>query len=203
MLLEKIDFRLIGGFLLAHLLLYFTFQDKNIFWYIFPASLLVLTIWTILLEDVDDRISFIRYITTGIISGLLLYGLFFLGNSLIHFFKIPLGDNIAKLYKWFSPGQFWQYIALVLIAVPGEELFWRGFIQKRILRHHRASWSIFLSAAMYASVHIYSAEFILVFAAFVSGLVWGLLFAWKRSIPLVIVSHLVFNLLLFILAPFN
>ncbi|RDU38385.1 CPBP family intramembrane metalloprotease [Neobacillus piezotolerans] len=201
MVSEKIDYRLIGGFLLAHILLYFTFQDKNIFWYIFPASLLVLTIWTILHEDVDDRISFIRYISAGILSGLLLYGLFHLGNSLIHLFHLPLGDNIGRLYKWFAPEQFWQYIALVLIAVPGEELFWRGFIQKRILKRFPSFWSIVISAAMYASVHLYSSEMILVFAAFVSGIVWGLLFAWKRSIPLVIVSHLVFDLLLFILAP--
>lgn len=198
---EKLDFRLIGGFLLAHLLLYFTFQDKNIFWYILPACLLVLTIWTILLEDVDDRISFIRYITAGILSGLLLYALFYFGNAMIHFFNLPLADNIGRLYKWFAPSQFWQYIALVLIAVPGEELFWRGFIQKRILKRLPAVWSIIISAAMYASVHIYSTEMILVFAAFVSGIIWGLLFAWKRSIPLVIVSHLVFDLLLFVLAP--
>ncbi|WP_409275371.1 lysostaphin resistance A-like protein [Neobacillus sp. SCS-31] len=201
MVSEKIDYRLVGGFLLAHLLLYFTFQDKKIFWYIFPACLLLLTIWTILLEDVDDRISFIRYITAGILSGLLLYGLFYFGNAMIHFFDLPLGDNIGRLYKWFAPEQFWHYIALVLIAVPGEELFWRGFIQKRLLRHFSAFWSIVVSAAMYASVHIYSTEMILVFAAFTSGIIWGLLFAWKRSIPLVIVSHLVFDLLLFILAP--
>ena len=39
-----IDIRLIGGLLLAHLLIYFTFQDKSIFWYIFSASYLGLLI---------------------------------------------------------------------------------------------------------------------------------------------------------------
>jgi len=203
MVSKNFDYRLLGGFLLAHFLLFFSFQDRHIFWYIFPASLLVLTIWTILQEEVDDRVSFIKYMTAGILSGFLLFGLFYFGRYMINLFHLPLTESISKLYKWFSPREFWQYIALVLIAVPGEELFWRGFVQKRILRHAAVLPSAVISAAMYASVHIYSFQPVLVFAAFVSGLVWGMLYAWKRSLPLVIVSHLVFDLMIFIIVPLN
>ncbi|OCA85628.1 CAAX protease [Bacillus sp. FJAT-27225] len=201
--LEKIDFRLLTGFLLAHLLLFFTFQDRDIFWYIFSASLLFLTIWTIWQEDVDDSISFSEYMGYGLISGFALFGLFYVGDMLFDILGLPFRDNISKLYSWFAPKQFWHYIALILIAAPGEELFWRGYVQKRLLKSISPLASIFVSSIMYASVHIYSNEFILVFAAFVSGLAWGLLYAWKRSMPLVIVSHLVFDLMLFVFLPLN
>ena len=38
-------------------------------------------------------------------------------------------------------------------------------------------------------------------AAIVAGLIWGALYEWKKSLPLVIVSHLVFVLLLFLILP--
>ncbi|RHW31412.1 CPBP family intramembrane metalloprotease [Neobacillus notoginsengisoli] len=203
MVSKNFDYRLLGGFLLAHFLFYFSFQDRHIFWYIFPASLLVLTIWAIMQEEVDDRVPFVKYMTAGIVSGFILFGLFYFGKYMINLFNLPLTGSIAKLYRWFSPKEFWQYIALVLIAVPGEELFWRGFVQKRILRHTAVLPSVLISSAMYASVHIYSSQPILVFAALVSGVVWGLLYAWKRSLPLVIVSHLIFDLMIFIISPLN
>ncbi|ALC91174.1 CAAX protease [Bacillus sp. FJAT-18017] len=203
MLLEKLDYPLLAGFILAHLLLFFTFQDKDIFWYIFSASLLFLTIWTIWQEDVDDQLSFGQYMALGIASGLLIYGLFYTGNLLFKMLGLPFEDNIAKLYNWFAPSKFWQYIALILIAAPGEELFWRGFVQKRLIRKMSPLASVLISSVMYASVNIYSNEFLLVLAALVSGIAWGLLYAWKRSMPLVIVSHLIFDLLLFVFMPLN
>jgi uncharacterized protein len=60
---------------------------------------------------------------------------------------------------------------------------------------------VIASSLMYASVSLYSGEWILVLAAVISGLFWGSLYIWKRSIPLVIVSHLVFDLFIFILFP--
>ncbi|ESU32809.1 hypothetical protein G3A_09445 [Bacillus sp. 17376] len=197
------DRRLILGFLIAHLLLFFTFEDKDVFWYIFTASMLILISYSIIHEEIEDNTSTLSYLILGIASGLGLFGLFWLGSFLIEFLNLPFSNQTSRLYSRFSPDLLWHYLVLVLILAPGEEIFWRGFIQKRFSKYFSMKMSIGLSAILYASVHIYSGEFILVLAAMIAGLVWSILYAWKRSLPLVIVSHIVFDLLLFVFIPLS
>ncbi|WP_409974592.1 CPBP family intramembrane glutamic endopeptidase [Bacillus sp. Bva_UNVM-123] len=170
--------------------------------YIFSATLLFLISYSILNEELDDNESFIKYITYGVISGIILFGVFWIGHSIIEMLNLPFTKQISRLYGRFSPSQLWHYIVLILIIVPGEEIFWRGFVQKRILKFMNAPVGIIFSAILYTSVHFYSSQWILAFAAFVAGLFWGFLYRWKKSMPLVIVSHLTFDLFLFVLLPF-
>jgi uncharacterized protein len=195
------DPRLIAGLIIAHALMYFTFYDRAIFWYIFTGSLLILITYAMFQEAVDDEASFFKYLFIGTVSGLILYFVFWLGIQAFELLNLPFGKSVNKLYRWFAPELFWQYLALILVAAPGEELFWRGFVQKRLLHYFRPLASIFIGALLYASVHIYSGTLILMFAAFLSGLIWGALYLWKRSMPLVIVSHIVFDLMIFIILP--
>ncbi|WP_354669940.1 type II CAAX endopeptidase family protein [Paenibacillus sp. BSR1-1] len=196
-----LDMRLVIGILIAHLLILFSFHDKAIFWYIFSGSLLILIVYAMFQGDVDDKASFIKYIFFGAISGLLLYVVFWLGYHTLDFLHLPFKKGLNKLYKWFAPSLFWQYLALVFVAAPGEEFFWRGFVQKRLSKHLGAIASILTASLLYASVHIYSGSFLLVFAAFISGFVWGCLYFWKKSMPLVIVSHIIFDIMIFIIFP--
>jgi uncharacterized protein len=195
------DLRLITGLIISHALMYFTFHDRAIFWYIFTGSLLVLITYAMFQEAVEDEASFFKYISIGILSGLILYLLFWLGVQAFDLLNLPFENSIKKLYRWFAPALFWQYLALILVAAPGEELFWRGFVQKRLLRYFGPLKSILIAAILYASVHIYSGTFILMLAAFLSGLIWGALYLWKKSMPLVIVSHIVFDIMIFIILP--
>jgi len=188
---------------MAHALIYFSFHDKTIFWYIFSGSVLVLIAFAMFQGDVEDKASFVQYLFLGAITGLLLYFIFWLGFLAIQLLNLPFESSIKQLYQWYAPHVFWNYIALVLIAAPGEELFWRGFIQKSLLKYFNPVWGILLGAVLYASVHIYSGSLLLVFAAFFSGIVWGLLYFWKKSMPLVIVSHIIFDLMIFIFLPFK
>jgi uncharacterized protein len=199
---SKVDSRLLIGFFIAHILIFFTFTDQKVFWYMFTATMLILISYSIIKEDVDDAVPLPIYLTYGLVSGLVLFGLFWIGDFLFEKLHIPVQKDISRLYKLFSPTLFWHYLSLMLIAVPGEEIFWRGFIQKRLLHHYGFWGSVIISSLMYASVNLYTGEWILVLATFISGLFWGTLYVWKRSIPLVIVSHLIFDLFIFILFPF-
>ena len=59
--------------------------------------------------------------------------LFFgLGDAMIQLFNLPFEKEISSLYKAFAPVSLWHYIVLLFIIVPGEEIFWRGYIQKRL-----------------------------------------------------------------------
>lgn len=196
-----LDLRLIAGFVLAHIVMYFSFHDKAIFWYIFTGSILVLITFAMFQEAVDDEAALFKYISIGVISGLLIYLLFRLGFQAIDILNLPFEKSIKKLYRWFAPSLFWHYIALILVAAPGEELFWRGFIQKRLMRFFGPLGSILCGAFLYASVHIYSGTFVLMLAAFISGIIWGSLYFWKKSMPLVIVSHIIFDIMIFLLFP--
>ncbi|MEH7121838.1 type II CAAX endopeptidase family protein [Bacillus sp. JJ1532] len=195
------DFRLIIGLLIAHFLMYFTFQDKAVFWYIFSASLLFLISYSILNEELKDEAPFWQYLSYGIGSGLLLFGVFWAGFHLIDLFNLPFMKDISKLYGRYSPSMLWHYIVLMLIIIPGEEIFWRGFVQKRMLKYTSIPAAIVISSILYASVHLYSAHWILAFAALIAGLFWGWLYTWKKSMPLLIVSHLIFDLFLFVILP--
>jgi membrane protease YdiL (CAAX protease family) len=197
------DFRFISGFLLAHLLMFFTFHNRVVFWYFFTATMLLLICFVVAKDKLDDKLSVFKYLFTGIVSGALLFGLFWIGNQFIELLHIPVSNQIFALYKRFAPHMFWHYLALILIVVPGEEIFWRGFVQKRLVNYFSTGGSIIVSAIMYSSVHLYSGQFMLPFAALTAGLLWGWLYAWRRSIPLVIVSHLVFDLFLFVFLPFR
>ncbi|MCD4840138.1 MULTISPECIES: CPBP family intramembrane glutamic endopeptidase [Neobacillus] len=195
------DSKLLTGLILAHVLLYFSFNDKSIFWYIFSGSILGLIIFTMLKGEMDDQLSIPRSIGWGVITGLLLYFIFWAGYHLLQFIDFSFHKEISRLYKWFAPSLFWQYLSLVFVAAPGEELFWRGFVQKRLLHSLKPIPGILIGAFLYGSAHIYSGSLLLIFAAFLSGLVWGVLYFWKKSMPLVIVSHIIFDIMLFIVAP--
>lgn len=197
------DIRLIFGFILAHLLFYFTFNEKStVFWYILIASMLFLISYAIFIEEAEKRMRFYKYMIFGVISGIIIYGVFWLGNFIIEFFNISfLSKEIAILYRNLSPDTLWQYFFMFAVIIPGEEIFWRGFVQQRLQKAIPVSASIVLSALMYASVQFYSDSLLLPFAALVAGLFWGYLYAWKRSIQLVIVSHMIFDAFLLIIFP--
>jgi uncharacterized protein len=197
------DPRILIGLIIAHVLLFFTFHDRTIFWYIFSGSVLVLIAYSTFQEEVDDQVSFIQFIFLGALSGFFLYFVFWLGIWAMMILHLPYDTSIKHLYNWYAPTIFWQYLALVLVAAPGEELFWRGFIQKRLSKEFNPVVSILASSILYASVHLYSGSFLLVLAAFISGLVWGYLYYLKKSMPLVIVSHIIFDLMVFIIFPFD
>lgn len=197
----KIDYRVLIGIIIAHILMYLTFEDKAIFWYMFTGAMLILISYSIFNEKADVRTSFIKNTLYGILSGIILFIIFWLGNFLIEFFNMPFKKEITGLYKHFSPKSFWHYLTLLLIIVPGEEIFWRGFIQKRLERKLNIRFAIILSTLLYASVQIYSGYTIHIVAALIGGIFWGFLYSWKKSIRLNVISHIVFDFCLFILFP--
>ncbi len=196
------NWRFILGLVIAHVLIYFAFSQSKVFWYIITGAMLFLIAFVILQEETDDRLSVGRYLLYGLLSGVLIYIIFWIGNFLIDLFHIKyFSKQVTKLYRLFAPEHILHYIALILILIPGEEIFWRGFVQKHLLKNTTMWKSVIISSLLYASVQIYSGYFILIIAAFICGIFWGYLYATKRSLPLVIISHLVFDLLLLVLFP--
>jgi membrane protease YdiL (CAAX protease family) len=144
-----------------------------------------------------------RKVSMGILSALLLYGIFFAGNWLARQL-LPFAENgIGHVYSFKAGASPLRIILLMVFLIgPGEEFFWRGFLQ----RHWQARFGPvpgwLLSTAFYALIHAGSGNVMLMLAAGVCGLFWGALYLRYRSVLLVAASHTLWDLLVFIVVPF-
>jgi len=141
-------------------------------------------------------------VALGLGSALVLYGVFFVGNILARKIFSFAGDNISAVYDFREGASPWRIALLMtLIIGPGEELFWRGFLQRR-LQTQAGPWrGLALATVLYAAVHIASWNPILVLAALVCGLFWGLLYLRYQSMLLNMLSHLLWDVAIFLLLP--
>ncbi|WP_335870189.1 CPBP family intramembrane glutamic endopeptidase [Bacillus sp. 2205SS5-2] len=185
----------------AHILLYFTYIDKDVFWYMYTAAILFLITFALFQQLPKNESSRREVYLYGILSGVFLYVTFKVGYVVLAIFLPSIQKDVNKLYDLYSPEFIWHYLVLFLIFIPGEEIFWRGFFQQKLANKMNASVAILLSSLAYASIFYYSPQPIWMLAALVAGLFWGILYQWKQSLKLVIISHLVFDLLFIILLP--
>ncbi len=194
-------YRILISLLLAYLLLAYSFHLTERFWILFSVSMVILLGWAC--NQVDIVIKRMNWLTIiyGILSGVFLYLIFALGKLLIVWLKLPLLPGLAELYQTVSPRTWWHYLVLTVIIIPGEEFFWRGYIQQRLARMILPWQSILLGSVLYAAAHLSGGSLLLAMAALVGGLVWGGLFHRTGSMETVILSHLTFDFLLLVLFP--
>ncbi|MGD7043486.1 CPBP family intramembrane glutamic endopeptidase [Jeotgalibacillus proteolyticus] len=186
------------GLAVIHLLMYFTFFDQKIFWYLYSGTALVMIAFSISQSGIEKgRHPINRSIMYGIFSGLILYGILFFTYQLFLLLPGQLDEIISSLYKDLKPDMVWQLLSLILIIVPAEEIFWRGFIQRKLLEKASPVMSVAITSILSASVFLYSGEWTWMAAAFMGSIIWGIIYNWKRSISLIVISHLVFDLLFF------
>jgi len=81
------------------------------------------------------------------------------------------------------------YFCTFFVTSPGEEIFWRAFLQGGFMQHIGQVASFLLVSVIYALVHCFSGNVMLVLAALVAGLYWGLQYLLRKDIVANIVSH--------------
>jgi len=138
----------------------------------------------------------------GIASAAVLYLLFVGGGALAKNIFPLAGREIGRVYALkagVSSGRI--LLSLLLVIGPGEEVFWRAFLQDRAQTHwgKRSGW--LAASALYTAVHLGSGNPLLVGAAAVGGLFWGYLYLRYRSILLNAVSHTLWDVLIFVVRP--
>lgn len=155
--------------------------------------------------------AFAIQLVVGIVIAFLLWSVFWIGDKLSQWmfdFARPQVDLVYNMKTGFPDG----VIALLLLFLigPAEEFFWRGFIQREmaITLPSRKGFlsadnvSFAMTTIIYALVHIWSFNFMLVMAALVAGFIWGLLYRLQPSLlPALIVSHAVWDALVFVILP--
>lgn len=140
----------------------------------------------------------------GAVSALALWGVFWVGNAVSRLILPFAGRQVSTIYA-LRDGNSTVVLGVLLACVigPTEELFWRGFLQHRLMST-RGPWTgLALTTATYTLVHLWSGNVMLTGAAGVAGTLWGLLYCWRGSLVACIVSHSLWDVTVFLLLPIN
>ncbi|HDS85476.1 MAG TPA: CPBP family intramembrane metalloprotease [Phycisphaerales bacterium] len=140
----------------------------------------------------------------GLVSATVLYVVFWAGHW-ISTRALPFAaGQVNSIYTIREGVNLWQIaLLLALIIAPAEEIFWRGFVQRQLCGRYGLLCGFALSTAIYAGVHLWSFNVMLIAAAAIGGAFWGLLFlATERFWPC-IVSHIVWDVMIFVLWPIH
>ena len=182
------------------------------FWVVMSASAIILS--SMALCFTPDKKSLLRIekpllqVLAGVLIALALWGVFWLGDklaSMLFDFARPGVDAVYSMKDGQSP---WLIATLLLLLIgPAEELFWRGYVQRSLsawLEGRKAGRlaAFALTAVIYALVHIWSLNFMLIMAALVAGAVWGFIYyLCPKALPALIVSHALWDALVFVILP--
>lgn len=175
------------------------------FWYAImlgAGALIGLSLW--FGKDWKRTISFnLKDLLIGIGSAAILWCIFYLGNeisNLLFDFARSQVDTIYVIKE--GQNQLLLTLALVFWIGPAEELFWRGYIQRRLEDTKYGKWgALIITTIIYALVHIWAFNFMLLMAAVVCGLFWGLLYMVNRNLLTLFISHALWDVAIFILFP--
>jgi len=156
----------------------------------------------LLRKDLGEGLQ--KKIGIGLLSALILYLVFFAGNYLSRRWFNFAGSGIEGVYS-FKGNAAGTRIALLMLLVigPGEELFWRGYLQRKLSAGTGKRTGLFLALILYTGVHIFTGNIMLIAAALICGLFWGWMYLKYNSMVINIVSHTVWDIVVFLLLPFS
>ncbi|HEX8939291.1 MAG TPA: CPBP family intramembrane glutamic endopeptidase [Candidatus Limnocylindrales bacterium] len=90
---------------------------------------------------------------------------------------------------------------LATIVGPAEELFWRGLVQQALMRRFGRWPGGALAALAYAGVHVTTGNFTLFGAAGIAGAHWCVLYAAGVPLGALVVSHVTWDVWIFLVQP--
>lgn len=138
----------------------------------------------------------------GLGSAMILYAVFFLGGIVVA--QAGWSGQVAQVYSTrtqASPAV--QSILLGLVIGPGEELFWRGLVQRHLTHQLGKGRGVAAASVVYALVHLASLNPALIAAALVCGLYWGVLYEATGSLIPGLISHSVWDVAIFVVFPLS
>jgi membrane protease YdiL (CAAX protease family) len=206
--LNRSEFRpkpLIATVLLAAVLWCITFYlTWSTFWIKIScsaATLAILAFW--LQPDSKAHLNFsIGTLIIGLLSAAILYLIFWIGKSVSAVILPFAGQQIGGIYDKGAGTSMWV-IALLLFFItgPAEELYWRGYLQRNLMVRFGRWQGWLLATVIYAAVHLWSFNFMLVGAAFVAGAFWGAMYWRLDNLAPVIISHSIWSMVIFAVFP--
>ena len=154
-------------------------------------------------KSILDQFNFNwKVIGFGLLSSVVLWMVFYLGDffsKMLFDFARPQVDSIYAMKE--GQNKILLILGLLFIIGPAEEIFWRGYVQDRLIGKY-GEWKAFIiTTLIYALVHIWSFNFMLVMAALICGIFWGLMYRYSKNLVPLVISHAVWDVAVFILFP--
>ncbi len=133
---------------------------------------------------------------------LLLYAAFAAGSAASGLVLPGAAAQIAAVYGIRAQAPAWAIgLALVCVIGPGEELFWRGLVQWGLVRRMGAARGWAAATLLYGLVHVAAGNAMLILAALAAGAFWGWAYLRVGRIAPVVVSHVLWDITVFLLLP--
>jgi membrane protease YdiL (CAAX protease family) len=117
---------------------------------------------------------------------------------------IPGGaDQLALLYAGFAALPPWAALLLLAPIIAGEELVWRGVVQRTLAGRLGELRAVAAAAALYGVAHAPIGSWVLCLAAAGCGVVWSALAARTRGLAAPFVAHVVWDVAVLFVAPIS
>jgi membrane protease YdiL (CAAX protease family) len=191
-----------GGVLLAFTCWGFTFGwSGGNFWVKIGLSALAVSVYSSFWEKPRIHPG-IGPFFFGLVAASVLYLIFFLGHCLAPYFLSGAKSEVGRIYSMGEgTNRVSVFLLLFFITGPAEEIFWRGFLQDHLMKRWGNIQGFTVATLVYAAVHVFSRNPMLILAALLAGGFWGLLYLWKRDLWAQITSHSCWSAVIFALAP--
>ena len=175
------------------------------FWLMMPMTAGLLAGVSLFLDrkDLGNIYRFrVAHFFVGLLAAGALYLVFWAGHFVSTHILPFAASQVESIYDIRSEQNPWLVSLLLLFVIgPAEEIFWRGFVQRRLSKKYGLLIGFIAAAAVYTLVHLWSFNFMLLAAAAVCGGFWGLLFMLTKNIWPCIISHAIWDVIVFILFP--
>lgn len=181
------------------------------FWWWMSTNLVVLITLGLILDKAylpflrDDYTGdVLKKIGIGLLSVVILYFVFYFGNWLSRELFDFASGGIENVYAFKGNASATRISILMLLIIgPGEEIFWRGLLQRNLAKKLGPKKGFILATFLYTLVHVFTGNIMLILAALICGLFWGWLYMKYESMLMNVVSHTLWDLAVFILLPYS
>jgi membrane protease YdiL (CAAX protease family) len=175
------------------------------FWYAMTFSTILLSCFSLYTQRDSLKKIFAfewKYVWIGILHAVILYGMSRLGVyifSQVFTGVMPQIESIYQTRSQLSP----TIIAplLFFIIAPAEEIFWRGFVQNKLMEKYGLTKGTVIGIILYSGVHIWALNPMLLLAALVLGVHWSFMYRRFGSIVPGVISHALWDTAIFVVLP--
>ena len=149
------------------------------FWLKIGAAVIAVCGYSLAFKRPDVRFT-PRAVAEGVASAAALYLAFYLGNAVAPYVVPGAHTQVGGIYGLGEgSSRIWIFLLLLFVTGPGEEIFWRGFLQDALQKRFRPVTGYLVATGIYAGVHVFSGNVMLTLAALVAGAFWGGLYLWR------------------------
>jgi membrane protease YdiL (CAAX protease family) len=141
-------------------------------------------------------------VSIGLASATVLYGVFVVGDRLARRLIPGAAAQIESIYALREQRPRSEIaLRLAFLIGPAEELFWRGFVQRRLARSLGPARGALAAVGAYGGAHLVTRNVSLIGAAATAGALWSALAAAGVPLGALILSHVAWDLWIFLVAP--